>query len=128
MSSPSFETAPSGAAPTEADLFRQRMARAAPLQPGSSGAPRRKRTVQGLGKSGGFRLGWKSWLAIDVTFLIVLLAVVVAWQPVTTCREQEQKTGFYAGDSVNKCIRRGINERLNRADQRIKMLIRGSGH
>ena len=38
------------------------------------------------------------------------------------------RVGFYAGDSVGKCIRRGIADRLDTADQRLKSLIRRSGH
>lgn len=113
-------------APTEAEFLQERMARAAPRDPDAPAPPRRRRRARELG-GGGFKLGWKSWLVIDILAVALLVVGVVAWPPFSACREQDRKVGFYAGDSLGKCVRSGIGERLTRADQRIKMLVRGSG-
>ncbi len=54
------------------------------------------------------RLGWKGWLVVDSLVVLLVVAGVVAWPPIQACRYQDQTVGFYAGDSVGKCIRRGI--------------------
>jgi hypothetical protein len=103
--------------------FRARMARVGPDRGGRrahrSGAP---------GRGRGVRLGWKGWLVVDGLIVLLVVAGVVAWPPVQACRQQDRTTGFYAGDSFDKCIRRGIAARIDTADQRIKSLMRGSGH
>ena len=102
--------------------FRARMARL-----GSDPASRRRpRNPRAAGR-GGFRLGWKGWLVVDSLIVLLVVAAVVAWPPIQACRSQDKTIGFYAGDSVDRCIRRGIAERIDRADQRLKALVRGSG-
>ena len=81
----------------------------------------------GAGKREGFRLGWGGWLVVELLAIAVIVATYLAWPPTVACREQEAKLGFYAGDSLGKCIRRGVAARLDDADQRLKMLLRGSG-
>lgn len=103
--------------------FRARMARVGP--DGAHRTPRRNRAPE---RRRGFRLGWKGWLVVDCLVVLLVVAGVVAWPPVQSCRNQDQTVGFYAGDSVGKCIRRGIADRLDTADQRLKGLIRRSGH
>ncbi len=103
--------------------FRARMARVGP--DGAHRTPRRNRAPE---RRRGFRLGWKGWLVVDCLVVLLVVAGVVAWPPVQSCRSQDQTVGFYAGDSVGKCIRRGIADRLDTADQRLKGLIRRSGH
>ncbi|MBN4092676.1 MULTISPECIES: hypothetical protein [Methylobacterium] len=103
--------------------FRARMARVGP--DGAHRTPRRNRAPE---RRRGFRLGWKGWLVVDCLVVLLVVAGVVAWPPVQSCRNQDQTVGFYAGDSVGKCIRRGIADRLDTADQRLKSLIRRSGH
>ncbi|SFF06619.1 hypothetical protein [Methylobacterium sp. 13MFTsu3.1M2] len=103
--------------------FRARMARVGP--DGAHRTPRRNRAPE---RRRGFRLGWKGWLVVDCLVVLLVVAGVVAWPPVQSCRNQDQTVGFYAGDSVGKCIRRGIADRLDTADQRLKSLIRSSGH
>ncbi len=103
--------------------FRARMARVGP--DGAHRTPRRNRAPE---RRRGFRLGWKGWLVVDSLVVLLVVAGVVAWPPVQSCRNQDQTVGFYAGDSVGKCIRRGIADRLDTADQRLKSLIRRSGH
>ncbi|MFF9551072.1 hypothetical protein [Methylobacterium fujisawaense] len=102
--------------------FRARMARVGPeatnRPPRGSRAPERGRRL---------RLGWKGWLVVDSLVVLLVVAGVVAWPPIQACRYQDQTVGFYAGDSVGKCIRRGIADRLDTADQRFKRLIRRSG-
>jgi hypothetical protein len=103
--------------------FRARMARVGPDR-GERRAPRSSAS----GRSRGVRLGWKGWLVVDGLIVLLVVAGVVAWPPVQACRQQDRTTGFYAGDSFDKCIRRGIAARIDTADQRIKSLMRGSGH
>ena len=103
--------------------FRARMARVGP--DGAHRTPRRNRAPE---RRRGFRLGWKGWLVVDCLVVLLVVAGVVAWPPVQSCRNQDQTVGFYAGESVGKCIRRGIADRLDTADQRLKSLIRRSGH
>ncbi|MCJ2012850.1 hypothetical protein [Methylobacterium sp. J-076] len=116
------------ASPNADDLeearFRSRMARAS-----SGGAIRPQRREQETEEDGRrrFRLGWFAWLLIDAFVVLGTVAIVVAWPPVEACRAQEKTVGFYAGDSVGRCIRRGIGQRISNADQRIKMILRGSG-
>ncbi|MDP4006677.1 hypothetical protein [Methylobacterium sp. NEAU K] len=123
MSIRPFTASPSGNAPdaVEEAQFRARMARL-----GSDPANRRSRRhrPRELGR-GGFRLGWTGWLV--AVAVVVVVAAVVAWPPVQACRHQDKTVGFYAGDSVDRCIRRGIAERVDRADQRLKAMMRGSG-
>ena len=115
------DAAPEARGPDAADRFRERMARAGAPDPGRA----RRRTPEE--RKGGLKLGWKSWLLIDGTGLILFLTVIVVWPPLSACRTKALETGFYTGDSVETCTRRGVVERLDRADQRIKMMVRGSG-
>lgn len=108
--------------PGEAERFRERMARA-----GASDPARGRRKARPGERKGGLKLGWKTWLAIDGIGLILFVTAVVVWPPLSACREKARDYGLYAGDTIEKCTRRGIAERLERADQRVKMLIRGSG-
>lgn len=125
MSSRPLTPSPSGSVPdaVEEAQFHARMARL-----GTEPVSRRdrRRGPQTFGR-GGFRLGWKGWLVIDALVVLLVVAAVVAWPPIQACRHQDKTTGFYAGDAVDKCIRRGIAERMDRADQRLKALVRGSG-
>jgi len=89
------------------------------------GTGRRRRASEA--PRGGLRLGWKTWLAIDASCHALFLTAIVVWPPLSACRAKAYQVGLYAGDTVEKCTRRGVAERLDRADQRIKMLIRGSG-
>lgn len=116
-----MQTSPSHVQAGEADRLDARLAR--------SGGPnaRRRRGALRPGEGGRGKLGWKAWLAIDVLGLALFLTVIVVWPPLSTCREKARDYGLYAGDTIEKCTRRGIAERLERADQRVKMLIRGSG-
>ncbi|SFM09528.1 hypothetical protein [Methylobacterium pseudosasicola] len=125
MSSRPLPSSSSGAAPDalEEVQFRARMARLGTEPENRRG---RRRPPRALGR-GGFRLGWKGWLVVDSLIVLLVVAGVVAWPPIQACRHQDKTTGFYAGDSVDRCIRRGIAERIDRADQRLKALARNSG-
>jgi hypothetical protein len=103
--------------------FRARMARVGPDLGG-----RRAHRSRVSGQARGVRLGLKGWLAVDGLVVLLVVAGVVAWPPVQACRQQDRTTVFYTGDSLDKCIRRGIAARIDTADQRIKSLMRGSGH
>lgn len=105
------------------DAFEARLERT-----GGPNARRRRRGAPRPGEAGRRGLGWKAWLAIDAVGLILFLAVIVVWPPLSACREKAREYGLYTGDTIEKCIRRGLAERFERADQRVKMLIRGSGH
>lgn len=124
MSSRPLPALPVPPPPDDAEAqFHARMAR---LAPDAAGQRARRGGASLRGR--GFRLGWTGWLVIDALLVLLVLAGVVAWPPVLACRQQERTVGFYAGDSVERCIRRGIATRLDTADQRLKSLARGSGH
>lgn len=117
-------TSPSAHRPDdlEAARFRSRMARVTTDRTG----PRRRPAQED--ESRGVRLGWKAWLLIDVVIVAGAVAVAGVWPPLQACRAQANSVGFYAGETVGACVRRGVSERLTNADQHIKMLLRGSGH
>ncbi|MET0368412.1 MAG: hypothetical protein ABW058_09605 [Methylobacterium sp.] len=106
--------------------FRARMARVS--ESGAYPGRPRPREDEEEAATGRFRLGWFGWLLVDGLVVIGTVAAVVAWPPVDACRTQGRTVGFMTGETVEKCIRRGIGERLSNADQRVKMLLRGSGH
>ena len=108
---------------SEEGRFRARMARV-----GGEGAPSRRHEAEKEEKDEGFRLGWFGWLVVDALIVVATVVAVLAWPPVEACRAQEKTVGFYAGDTVGKCISRGIGERITHADQHLKMILRGSGH
>lgn len=95
---------------------------------GAGGRPSHRSADARAQTKSGFKLGWKSWLAIDCGVVLFAIFVVIAWPPFQACRHQQNTIGFYAGDSEDKCRRRGISKRFDLADQRIKGLIRNSGH
>jgi hypothetical protein len=105
--------------------FRARMARVGSGM--SVSGPRRSAEDGGEEKGRGFRLGWFGWLLIDTAIVLGTVAAVVVWPPIEKCRAHDKEVGFYAGETVEHCIRRGIVERISNADQRIKMMLRGSG-
>ncbi|MCJ2058983.1 hypothetical protein MKL09_20865 [Methylobacterium sp. J-048] len=125
MSSRPRPSSSSGAASdaVEEAQFHARMARLGTEPESRQG---RRPGPRNLGR-GGFRLGWKGWLVVDALVVLLVVAAVVAWPPIQACRHQDKTVGFYAGDSVDRCIRRGIAERIDRADQRLKALVRNSG-
>ncbi|GJD33589.1 hypothetical protein [Methylobacterium aerolatum] len=96
------------------------------------GGPKRRRRRSGDEeddqKDRGFRLGWFGWLLVDAFIILATVGTVLTWPPIENCRAQEKSVGFYAGETVGQCIRRGIGQRIVNADQRIKMMLRGSGH
>jgi hypothetical protein len=107
--------------------FRARMARVGSGAGASTPHSRRVRDDEEDEKGRGFRLGWFGWLLIDTAIVLGTVAAVVVWPPIETCRAHEKEIGFYAGETVETCIRRGVAERISNADQRIKMMLRGSG-
>lgn len=121
---------PASASPTDDDLeaarFRARMEQVSSSLGGRRRRPRDEGDEEERG--GSFRLGWFGWLIIDTLVVLGTVAVVLAWPPVEACRAQEKTVGFYAGETVGQCIRRGIGQRITNADQHIKIMLRGSGH
>lgn len=109
---------------SEEARFRARMA----MVSAEGGARRSRRNEEDEEKDEGFRLGWFGWLVVDTLIVVGTVVAVLAWPPVESCRAQEKSVGFYAGETVGQCIRRGIGERIVNADQRVKMMLRGSGH
>lgn len=75
----------------------------------------------------GFRLGWKASLLLTLILLAMPLGLVIAVPPVMACRERAERLGFFAGDTLQACIEHGIAQRLTRLEQRVTMLVRGSG-
>lgn len=118
---------PPASAADDSDEIRFR-ARMAKVTSGASPRKRRREDEEDEEKDGGFRLGWFGWLLIDTVIVLGTIAAVLAWPPIEACRTQEKSVGFYAGETVGQCIRRGIGQRITNADQRIKMMMRGSGH
>ncbi|MCJ2048700.1 hypothetical protein [Methylobacterium sp. J-070] len=102
--------------------FRARMARLGP----DTGRGRGRRGAR-PGQGRGFRLGWTGWLVVNGLVVVLAVVAVLAVPPTLACRHQDRTIGFYAGDSVDRCIWRGMADRLDTADQRLKRLIRGSG-
>lgn len=78
-------------------------------------------------RGGGFRLGWTASALLNVFLLSLPIGLVIALPPFLDCRERAERFGLYAGDSSANCFQRGIKERLNLLDARLKMLVRGSG-
>lgn len=105
--------------------FRERMAKVG-ASTGPSKSPRRKDEADDE-KARGFHLGWFVWLLIDTAIVFGTVAAVLAWPALDACRTQDKSVGFYAGESVGNCVRRGIYQRIGNADQQIKMLLRNSG-
>ena len=121
---------------TDVDRVRDRMNQYAPRPSNSvnltakSFEPTRDRESprrHGTGKREGLRLGWRGWLLVEAVAVAVVAGAVLVWPPASDCREHEAKFGFYAGDTLGKCIHRGVAARLYTADQHIKMAMRGSG-
>ena len=74
-----------------------------------------------------FSLGWKASLLLNLVLLGAPMGLVIALPPVLDCRERETHFGFFAGETFSGCAAHGIGRRLRRLDDRIKMLVRGSG-
>lgn len=89
--------------------------------------PDRYEGTDGDDRVGGFRLGWKASALLTLIMLTGPIGLVVALPPLLDCRERAERFGFYTGDTLMKCTRRGIDARLQRLDARLKMLVRGSG-
>ncbi|KAB1071746.1 hypothetical protein [Methylobacterium planeticum] len=91
----------------------------------------RRRSRAAAGRSGrtegGLKLGWKSWLLIQIACVAIVFAIVLIWPVSQACRRIEAERGFYWGDSYEQCVKRGVSERWNSFDQRVKMLVRRSG-
>ena len=78
-------------------------------------------------RGSGFRLGWTASALLNLFLLGLPIGLVIALPPFLDCRERAERFGLYAGDSSANCTERGIKERLNLLDARLKMLVRGSG-
>lgn len=124
MQTLSLAPALSSATLPSADPYAQRLER----MEAAARADKRRAVRARERRESGVRLGWKGRLALDGTGLVLFLTAIVVWPPLSACRAQAYHVGLYAGDTVEKCTRRGVSERVDRADQRLKMLIRGSGH
>ncbi|MCJ2033639.1 hypothetical protein [Methylobacterium sp. J-068] len=72
-------------------------------------------------------LGWKASLLLNLVLLTGPLGLVIALPPLLECRAREARFGFFTGETLGNCTARGIEGRLRRLDDRIKMLVRGSG-
>lgn len=121
---------------TEAEAARARLDRIArtaqePVRPtpeGARAADALRQRRHGAGRREGFRLGWGGWLVVELVVIAAIAGIYLAWPPTAACREQEATLGFFAGDTLGKCIRRGVAARIDDVDQRLKMAVRHSGH
>jgi hypothetical protein len=100
------------------------------VSPGLAGRPPRLPRGDGdeAESKGAARLGWMGWLVVNLLVMVGIVAVVLIWSPLESCRAQEKTVGFYAGETLDQCVRRKINERILHADQHIKLMLRGFGH
>ncbi len=94
--------------------------------------PRTMRRIRDLeaavpAESRSFRLGWALSLLLNLVLLTAPFALVIALPPVLACRERAEQFGFFAGETLTGCVVRGVRARIGRLDDRIKMLVRGSG-
>ncbi|MCJ2047492.1 hypothetical protein MKK58_23550 [Methylobacterium sp. J-078] len=85
------------------------------------------RADDGAASGRGISLGWKTSLFVNLVVLVVPSGLVVALPPVLECRARAERFGFFAGETLNACAERGIRVRVKRLDDRLKMLVRGSG-
>ncbi|KQT82913.1 hypothetical protein ASG51_17595 [Methylobacterium sp. Leaf465] len=74
-----------------------------------------------------FTLGWAPSLLLNLLLLTAPFALVIGLPPVLACRERAEQFGFFAGETLSGCAARGVRARIGRLDDRIKMLVRGSG-
>lgn len=75
-----------------------------------------------------FARGWKRSLLLDLLLVAAPLPLVLIVPPYLDCRERHAKIGFFAGESMYSCTRKGVSERWRKLDSRLKMLVRNSGH
>lgn len=122
-------------APTDADRVRARLNRIAPrsAKPDSPFGDRRRAADarqprrHGTGSRGSFRLGWGGRLLIELAAVGAVAAAVMVWPLAGACRGQEAQLGIYAGDTLGKCIGRGVAARIDALDESVKRAMRGSG-
>ncbi|MBX9930438.1 MAG: hypothetical protein K2Y56_02685 [Methylobacterium sp.] len=90
-----------------------------------------RRASRRPGADGGARAqsskSWPLWAVFDILLLLLIVPLVVSVPPVLDCRRVHQDIGFFAENSFEKCARKGISERWEILDNRLKMLVRGSG-
>jgi hypothetical protein len=79
------------------------------------------------GEAPTFSLGWAPSLLLNLVLLTAPFALVIGLPPVLACRERAAQFGFFAGETLTGCAARGVHARIGRLDDRIKMLVRGSG-
>lgn len=118
------------ASPPLADLEagdRERVARMAASTLGRGAAPRLRRGSETT-EPRVFAAGWKMSLILDILLIASPLPLVLVVPPFLECWDRQAHVGFFAGESVGTCSRKGISERWNKLDNRLKMLVRDSGH
>jgi hypothetical protein len=74
--------------------------------------------------------GGRAWLMAVLLNTALFLAVafsVVLGPPLFECR-QRAEAGFFMGDTFSKCVGEGMWQRLERLENHLSMLVRGSGH
>lgn len=110
-------TARSGGAQLRDTLYRPRLVRSF-HRAARKGEEAEVRTVT---------LGWVASLVLNLFLLAAPFGLVLALPPVLACRDREEQFGFFAGETLTSCSTAGIRERVRKLDDRIKMLVRGSG-
>ena len=70
---------------------------------------------------------WHLWVVFDLLLLLLIVPLVIAVPVVLDCRHKWDYAGFFAGQSFEGCINDGIAGRWNALDNRLKMIMHGSG-
>lgn len=69
---------------------------------------------------------WLTRIVVHVGILAAIGAAIVLAPPLLSCREQAA-IGFFAGDSYGRCTSRALAARMTALDQRLRMILLGSG-
>lgn len=71
-------------------------------------------------------LGWLIAVILNIALVLAIGLGAVLVPPLMSCREQSAR-GFFAGDSFQGCVGRGISVRFQDLDGRLRRMILHSG-
>lgn len=86
-----------------------------------------RRSVSFDGKAFGSGRTWLVAVAANFAIVLGVAFCVVLGPPLLDCRHHPQ-LGFAAGDGFQGCARKATAERLDRLENQLRMMVRGSGH